>query len=232
MINLGRIFGSNEKIVLFYKIFIMKKSLFVSLILLSGVLLTACGDKETWTKSTDLINPVVTEECKSAVENYLVGADKEWQWEEVKAWDNIVVDYIWRLEDGTVFDTSIQSIAEVCGVYSEWRDYTEWLSFQAQGGQMVKWFDNGVIWMKIWQTKTVQFWPEEWYGDYDKTKVEVYTTEEVWDLTQYEPWMMMQKNYYEIGVITSVTDKEMVVDYNHKLAGKNLIFDITLKSIN
>jgi FKBP-type peptidyl-prolyl cis-trans isomerase 2 len=43
---------------------------------------------------------------------------------------------------------------------------------------------------------------------------------------------MFQKSYYEIGTITSVTDKEMVVDFNHELAGKNLIFDITIKSIN
>jgi FKBP-type peptidyl-prolyl cis-trans isomerase 2 len=30
--------------------------------------------------------------------------------------------------------------------------------------------------------------------------------------------MMIQKNYYEVGVITSITDKEMVVDFNHELA--------------
>ena len=211
----------------------MKKSLLVSLILLSWILLTACGNKdEKENKIENTIEPVVTEECKNAVENYLAWADQQWQWEEVKAGDNIVVDYIWRLEDGTVFDTSIQSIAEVCWKYNESRDYTQWLSFQAQGGQMIKWFDDGVIWMKIWQTKTVQFWPEEWYWEYDKTKVETYTSDELWDLSQYELWMMIQKNYYEVGVITSITDKEMVVDFNHELAWKNLIFDITLKSIN
>jgi len=209
---------------------IMKKSLLLSLILLSGILLTACDKNEE--ENVTVENPTVNEECKIAVENYLEWADKQWQWEEVKAWDNIVVDYIWRLEDGTVFDTSIQSIAQACGKYNEARDYTEWLSFEAQGGQMVKWFDNWVIWMKVWQTKTVKFWPEEWYWDYDKTKVETYTSEELWDLSQYEPWMMIQKNYYEIGIIKSITDKEMVVDFNHELAWKDLIFDITLKSIN
>jgi hypothetical protein len=29
------------------------------------------------------------------------------------------------LEDGTVFDTSIQSIAEACGKYNEARNYNE-----------------------------------------------------------------------------------------------------------
>ena len=45
-------------------------------------------------------------EIQKAVEEYLKNSDKKWQWEEVKAGDSIVVDYIWRLEDGTVFDTS------------------------------------------------------------------------------------------------------------------------------
>lgn len=208
----------------------MKKSLFVSLILLSGILLTACGNKsEEKTETENPTTPVVTEECKKAVEEYLAWSDKQWEWNEIKAGDNIVVDYIWRLEDGTVFDTSIKSVAEACEMYDNDRDYTQWLSFQAGAGQMVKWFDNGVIWMKVWQTKTVQFGPEEWYGEYDKSKVEKYTSNEVWDLSQYEVWMYMQKNYYEIWVITSITDKEMVVDFNHQLAGKTLIFDITIK---
>jgi FKBP-type peptidyl-prolyl cis-trans isomerase 2 len=32
--------------------------------------------------------------------------------------------------------------------------------------------------------------------------------------------------------ITKITDKEVTFDMNHELAGKNLIFDITMKSIN
>ena len=210
----------------------MKKSLLVSLILLSGVLLTAC-----WKKSEEVVDNVqptdTTEivDCKTAVEKYLKWADQKWEWEEIKEWDNIVVDYIWRLEDGTVFDTSIKSIAEACWVYNEARDYTEWLSFQAWAGQMIKWFDDAVIWMRIWQTKTVQFGPEEWYGEYNDEYVVTYTKDEIGDLSTYNVWDPFQPNPYAIGVITKITDKEMVVDFNSELAWKNLIFDITVKNI-
>ena len=212
----------------------MKKILFVSLILLSGVLVTACGKKneEVVVDNNQSTEVVEATDCEKAVQKYLDGADKQWAWEEVKKWDNIVVDYIWRLEDGTVFETTIRSIAEACDIYDENSDYTQWYEFNVGVNQKVKWFDEWVIWMKVWQTKTVQFWPEEWYGEYDKTKVEKFTSNDIWDLSKYELWMMFQKSYYEIGVITSITDKEMVVDFNHELAGKNLIFDITLKSIN
>ena len=171
-------------------------------------------------------------EIQKAVEEYLKNSDKKWSWEEIKAWDNIVVDYIGRLEDGTVFDTSIQVVAEACGEYSEGRDYTQWLSFEAQWGQMVKWFDNAVIWMKVWQTKTVEFWPEEWYGEYDKSLVVTYPASEVGDLSQFNEWDTVYLWMWMPAKIVKITDKDVTFDFNHELAGKDLIFDITVKSIN
>ena len=211
----------------------MKKSLFISLILLSGILLTACGKKdEETTQNIEPTEIIEANSCEKVVQEYLSWADKEWKWEEVKTGDNIVVDYIWRLEDGTVFDTSIQSIAEACGKYNEGRDYTEGLSFEAQGGQMVKWFDNGVIWMKVWQTKTVQFWPEEWYGEYDESLIVEAPIDEVGDVSQFSEWDTVYLWMGYPAKIIKITDKKVTFDMNHELAWKDLIFDITLKSIN
>ena len=124
-------------------------------------------------------------EIQKAVQDYLDKSDKNWQWEEIKQWDNIVVDYIWRLEDGTVFDTSIESIAKACWKYNDARNYTEWLTFKVWSWQMIKWFDEWVIWMKVWQTKTVQFWPEKWYWQRNEQYVMTYSTQEIWDLSKF-----------------------------------------------
>ena len=86
--------------------------------------------------------------------------------------------------------------------------------------------------MKLWQTKTIKFWPDEWYWLYDNSKVERYVSNEVWDISEYELWMYLCKSWYECGVVSSISDKELVVDFNHELAWKDLIFDITIKSIN
>lgn len=210
----------------------MKKSLLLSLILLSGVLLTACGKNENGTETENLTGPVVNEECKNAIDEYLAGADKQWAWDAIQATDDVVVDYIWRLENGTVFDTSIKSIAEACGIYNEYRDYTEWLSFEAWAGQLVKWFDNGVIGMKLWQTKTVQFWPEEWYGEYDEDLVVTISKNEMGDVSQLSEWDTISLWIGYPAKITKITDKDITLDMNSELAGKNLIFDITVKSIS
>ena len=69
----------------------MKKTLLLSLILLSGILLTACGKKDEVVINDE---EVVNVNCQKAVNKYLDGADKKWKWEEIKSWDNIVVDYI------------------------------------------------------------------------------------------------------------------------------------------
>ena len=212
----------------------MKKTvLLLSLGLFSVIVLTACGKKEE--EQTENVQPteiVDNSNCEATVQKYLDWADKEWQWEEIKQWDNIVVDYIWRLEDWTVFDTSIKSIAEACGTYVEGRDYTQWLSFEAMWWQMVKWLDEWVIWMKVWQTKTVQFWPEKWYGEYDDSLIMNAPIGEVWDVSQFSEWDTVYLWMGYPAKIVKITDKEVTFDMNHELAGKDLIFDITVKSIN
>ena len=174
----------------------MKKSLLLSLILLSGVLLSACGGKK--------------------VENG----------------DNITVDYIWRLENGTVFDTSIESVAKENWKYNESRDYTQWLTFDVWAGKMIKWFDEWVVWMKVWQTKTVEISPEEGYGLYDDSLVVTVPIDEVGDVSELSEWDTVYVWAWYPAKITKITDQEVTFDMNHELAGKNLIFDITLKSIN
>jgi FKBP-type peptidyl-prolyl cis-trans isomerase 2 len=228
----------------------MKKTLLVSLILLLCILLTGCfkkseeivsvessSDSTLWSSSVEnydlLSSNTTTMDCEKAIQKYLDESDKDWKWEWIKVWDNIVVDYIWRLEDGTVFDTSIESIARACGKYSEGRDYTQWLSFEVWAGQMIKWFDNWVVWMKLWQTKTVKFGPEEWYGQRNEQYVLTYTKEEVGgDLSQFQEWQTIYLGIWAAAKIVKVTDKDVTLDLNHELAGKDLIFDITIKSIN
>jgi len=211
----------------------MKKTLLLSLILLSGILLTACGKKdEEPTQNIEPVEIIENNDCEGTIQDYLDGANKQWNWEEIKEWDNIVVDYIWRLEDWTVFDTSIESIAKACEKFSEGRDYTQWLSFEVWAGQMIKWFDNWVIWMKLWQTKTVKFWPEEWYGKYDESLVVKAPIDEVGDVSQLNVWDTVYLWMGYPAKILEITNKEVIFDMNHELAGKDLIFDITVKSIN
>ena len=211
----------------------MKKFLLIGLFLLSWILFTACGKKSVEVIESDQWESIIEiNRCEKAIKKYLDGVDKKWLWEEVKVGDNVVVDYIWRLEDGTVFETTIKSIAEACDIYDENIDYTQWYEFSVWMNQKLKWFDNWVVGMKVWQTKTVQFWPEDGYWVYVKGDVVKYTLDEVWDLSKLEEWGTIDLWMWMSAKILELTDKYVVLDFNHELAGKNLVFDITLKSIN
>jgi hypothetical protein len=146
----------------------MNKTLLIGLTLSSALLLTACGTKEetpllpvdtdTGLEQQELLPPVaeITMTCPEAIQNYLSTADLQGAGETtIQATDAVVVDYIGRLEDGSVFDTSIESVAKACGTYSEGRNYNEGLTFTAGAGQMIPGFDAAVIGMKVGQTKTV-----------------------------------------------------------------------------
>ena len=56
--------------------------------------------------------------------------------------------------------------------------------------------------------------------------------DEVWDLSQFSEWDTVYLWMGYPAKIVKITDKEVTFDMNHELAGKNLIFDITVKSIN
>jgi len=84
----------------------------------------------------------------------------------VKKWDRISVDYIGKFEDWTIFDSSIEEFAKKSPdfIASSWREY-EPLEFTAWVGQMIKWFDEWVIWMKIGEKKTLIIKPVDWYWE-------------------------------------------------------------------
>jgi FKBP-type peptidyl-prolyl cis-trans isomerase 2 len=172
------------------------------------------------------------EDCKKTVDNYLVDSKnltKDWK-NKVEKNLNIVVDYIGRLSDGTVFDTSVESVAKACGLYNTQRNYTEWLAFTAGAGQMIPGFDKGVIGMSTNETKTITIPSKDAYGDS--------TISFPIDQLPIKP----DGSSYKVGEsiatmngtvkIEALTNKEVTIKNNHPLAGKDLIFDITIKTIN
>ena len=66
----------------------------------------------------------------------------------VKQGDYVSVDYIGELEDGTVFDTSLEDVAVEAGIYNPNREYKP-LEFTVGAGQMIAGFDSGVIGMAV-----------------------------------------------------------------------------------
>lgn len=81
----------------------------------------------------------------------------------VEKGDKVEVDYTGRLKDGTIFDTSVESVAKKAGVHDKRRNYCP-LSFTVGDGTLIAGFDEGVRGMEPGQKKTVEIPPEDAYG--------------------------------------------------------------------
>jgi len=84
--------------------------------------------------------------------------------------DAVKVIYTLKLDDGTVFDTNDQKVAEDNNIFSENKKY-EPLEITVGSGQVIKGFDTALVGMRKGQTKAVTLSPEEGYGKYDPTKI-------------------------------------------------------------
>ena len=185
--------------------------------LLAGVLLFGCIGTATESNTTDpgeLMNKINVSEI-----------DKK-----VATGSTVKVDYVGSLENGTVFDTSIEAEAKKAGLPQ--RPAYEPLEFKVGAGQMIPGFEKGVMGMKANQTKTITLPPEEGYGEpSDELLVSVpKATLEESNIT-LEVGTSVYTSTGAAGVITEVGDVNATIDFNHPLAGKTLVFRVTVRDI-
>jgi len=148
----------------------------------------------------------------------------------VKAGNIVKVDYTGMFENGTVFDTSIEETAKEAGVYTEQRNYVP-ISFTVGAGQMIKGFDNAVIGMKVGEEKTITIPPEEAYGEYDEAKIQAVPLEDLNLSVKPEVGQTFSNVYGGQFKVIAVNETHVTFDSNHELAGKTLVFNIKLVSI-
>lgn len=152
--------------------------------------------------------------------------------EVVEEGDYVLVDYTGTLEDGTVFDTSIEEVAIEAGgdVYSPLKSY-EPFGFTVGANQTIEGFDRGVIGMEVGETKTLVIPPEDAYGEFIE--------EETVSLELLDPNATYVAGgnlttFYGNLTILNVTESNITVDVsplNHPRAGQTLTFEVTLVSI-
>lgn len=142
----------------------------------------------------------------------------------------VSVDYIGSFPDGKIFDTSIESVAKENALYNPQRPYTP-LSFVVGGNTVIPGFGNAVNGMKIGETKKVTLEPKDAYWDVDPTKVSK-VDRSLFQQANIVP--QVGQTYQirgQISTVTAMTETEVTIDTNNPMAGKTLVFEITLKSV-
>lgn len=134
---------------------------------------------------------------------------------EVKKGDNVKVHYTGKLNDGTVFDSS---------------EGGKPLEFAVGSGQVIAGFEEGVVGMKVGESKVIEIPVEKAYGERNDEMVIQAPIEQVPPDLNPELGMRL-----EMGgangeilrvVVTEITDTHITLDANPPLAGKDLTFEV------
>ena len=92
--------------------------------------------------------------------------------------DNVSVDYVGSFVDGEVFDTSIESVASENNLLNPARNY-EPLKLSVGARQVISGFDEGMLGMKVGESKTVTIPPEDAYGVVNPEFIDAIPVEEM-----------------------------------------------------
>ena len=150
----------------------------------------------------------------------------------VEKGDNVSVNYIGKLDNGTVFDTSLIDIAKEAGLYdaNSTRTY-EPMSFVVGTGQMISGFDNGVLNMTVGEEKTLKLSPDEAYGEYNQEYLVPVPRSDLENASIVPEIGKQVGTLMGVATIVDITGSNVTLDFNSPLAGKNLTFDVTVVSI-
>ena len=140
--------------------------------------------------------------------------------QQVKSGDTIKVHYHGTLTDGSIFDSS---------------NGREPLEFEVGSGMVIEGFDNGVLGMAIGDKKTVTIPAAQAYGEpredmYMEFPLDRFPTDLVPEVGMQLNMSNNEGDQFPVAII-EVADEHVVLDGNHPLAGKDLIFDLELVSI-
>lgn len=138
---------------------------------------------------------------------------------KVQNGDTVVVNYTGRLEDGTVFDSSLTEGREP-------------LKAQLGQGLLIKGFEDGLLEMSAGDKKTIEIESQDAYGEVISEMIAEVPKDQIPEGVSVGDMLQAQGPMGPVNVrVADIKENVIVVDANHPLAGKKLIFDLELISV-
>ena len=133
---------------------------------------------------------------------------------------NVSVHYTGKLKDGSIFDSSVDR---------------EPLNFTVGEGKLIPGFENGIVGMEVNEKKLIEIPFNEAYGEVRKDLIQEVSMSNLPADLKPEVGMQLQSNGQDgstiLVTIVKVENDKVIVDANHPLAGKDLVFDIEVVDI-
>ena len=139
---------------------------------------------------------------------------------KIQTGNTVKVNYTGKLEDGTIFDSSLNEGREP-------------LEVTVGQGQLIKGFEDGLFDMSEGETKTVEIEPSEAYGEINIELINSVPRANVPEGVQAGEMLQGEGPMGAVNVkVIEVNEETVVLDANHPLAGKKLTFELEVVSIS
>ncbi len=140
---------------------------------------------------------------------------------EAKKGDVVRIHYVGKLTDGSIFDSS------------EGRDPLE---FTLGSGHVIAGMDAGIAGLTVGEKKVLEIPSADAYGPIEPSARQAIPRESICDDIPLEIGTQLQMQTPDGQVlpvtVVDVDDATVTLDANHFLAGKDLVFEVELVSIN
>ncbi|MEK6201652.1 MAG: peptidylprolyl isomerase [Desulfobulbaceae bacterium] len=137
--------------------------------------------------------------------------------------DKVTLSYIGKLENGTIFQTATES---------------EPFTVTIGNLDIPPTLEQAIIGMSAGEQKLVRLEPDEGYGTRRKDLLQTLKRNAIGDKMSPKVGLVLSlkvekdgQEHHVPATVVEVGNDSFVVDYNHPLAGHNLMYDITVISI-
>jgi len=138
--------------------------------------------------------------------------------------DFILVDYsLFIKETNELIETTIESVARERGLYREGEIYRPRLVIIGEG-RYVKGFEESLLNSEIGVEKEIEVEPSKAYGERDPSKIKIFSLRELVRQNIVPEVGKVIEIGNAVGIVRSISGGRVVVDFNHPLAGKTLMF--------
>jgi FKBP-type peptidyl-prolyl cis-trans isomerase 2 len=137
---------------------------------------------------------------------------------KVESGNTVKVHYTGTFEDGQVFDSSLER--------------NEPIAFTVGSNQVIPGFENAIMGMTVGESKKVTLTPEEGYGNIIDEMIQEVPKQFVPETVTVGEMLTTQSEQGQFNVVVrEVKDETVILDANHPMAGKTLVFELEVVEI-
>jgi len=149
----------------------------------------------------------------------------------IKEHDFVEIEYTARIkEDGTIFDTTEEKVAKENNLYDKHSDYSPAVICVGENN-ILKGLEEQMIGRETGKEYTIEIGSENAFGKKNAKLIQLIPTSK-FRQQNINPVPGLQLNIDGVfGVVKTVSGGRCLVDFNHPLAGKDLVYNVKINNI-